>query len=443
VTVPGAPARGAVADASSRAGDGGSRSEERPRPPRILAFAYACEPGHGSEPGAGWTWARMLATAGEVTVVTRANNRRAIEAAVPATPERDSMRFVYVDLPPWARTWKRGQRGVRLYYLLWQLAAVRRARRELRDDPFDLVWHLTLANAWLGSLAPLAGAPFVFGPVGGGVGFPWSQLPWRRPRVVAFETARAAGRLAGRHVNPLLRLAGRRADTILVQNEETRRWLPARVRARTVVFPNPVVDSSAPAHPRRDGPPTALFAARLAFWKGADLAVRALAHAPDWTLVVCGRGDEEARLRELAEQVGVAGRVRFDGWLGRDELLERMRCDADVFLFPSRREEAGWVVAEAIAEGLPVVCLDRGGPPSLAGAAATVVPLARSSEATAAGLGAALASSSVPPEAAVRDRARELTFEAQAARVRALVAAIVATPVRSSLARGGSDGGAG
>jgi hypothetical protein len=45
---------------------------------RILAFAYACEPGRGSEPGAGWSWARMLAGIGETWVVTRANNRPAV-----------------------------------------------------------------------------------------------------------------------------------------------------------------------------------------------------------------------------------------------------------------------------------------------------------------------------------------------------------------------------
>ena len=40
---------------------------------------------------------------------------------------------------------------------------------------------------------------------------------------------------------------------------------------------------------------------------------------------------------------------------------------ADVFLFPSLREEAGAVIAEARAVGLPIVCLARGGPPLLAG----------------------------------------------------------------------------
>ena len=59
-----------------------------------------------------------------------------------------NVRFVYVDLPPAIRRWKRGQRGVRLYYLLWQRAALQQARRLHCESRFDLVWHLTFANAW-------------------------------------------------------------------------------------------------------------------------------------------------------------------------------------------------------------------------------------------------------------------------------------------------------
>ena len=49
---------------------------------KILVSAYACEPGKGSEPGAGWLWARAAARRHEVWVLTRANNREAIEAAL-------------------------------------------------------------------------------------------------------------------------------------------------------------------------------------------------------------------------------------------------------------------------------------------------------------------------------------------------------------------------
>ena len=46
-----------------------------------------------------------------------------------------------------------------------------------------------------------------------------------------------------------------------------------------------------------------------------------------------------------------------------------MRQDASVFLFPSVHDDAPWVVAEAAAQGLPVVCIQRGGPPLLQGSA--------------------------------------------------------------------------
>src|SRR4029453_14137733 len=47
------------------------------------------------------------------------------------------------DLPPGVLFWKRGGRGARLYYLLWQAAALRRAQKLSRQVSFDLHWHLT------------------------------------------------------------------------------------------------------------------------------------------------------------------------------------------------------------------------------------------------------------------------------------------------------------
>src|ERR1700683_2444848 len=86
---------------------------------RVLLSAYACEPGRGSEPGVGWNWIRELAKFDEVWVMTRSNNREPIERALTAEPI-DGAQFVYYDLPRWLRFWKKRQRGIRLYYYLWQ-----------------------------------------------------------------------------------------------------------------------------------------------------------------------------------------------------------------------------------------------------------------------------------------------------------------------------------
>jgi glycosyltransferase involved in cell wall biosynthesis len=366
---------------------------------RIVAMAYACEPGKGSEPGAGWAWARMLAGLGETWVITRANNREAIEAEYDQVPERDRLHFVYVDLPAWARSWKRGLRGVRLYYLLWQAAAVRKARSLDRTLGFDLAWHLTLANAWLGSLGPLIGRPFIYGPVGGGARTPSPLLPVLGVRGIAYEAVRDVARFLGRYVNPLARMAWHRAALILVQNPDTLRWLPLRHQAKAEVFPNVVVDEGPPsprsAHGR--GSPTALFAGRFLAWKGGALAIRTIERLPGWRLIMIGSGPDETRLRRMAARAGLSDRVVFVPPVPREELLRRMREEADVFLFPSIHDEAGWVVAEAGACGLPVVCLDVGGPPLLGGRAVAPSTPERTASALATEAKASVATSSPAP----------------------------------------------
>ena len=332
---------------------------------KILAFAYACEPDRGSEPGAGWAWARMLAGIGETWVITRADYRAAIEAEMERTPERDRLKFVYVELPEKYRRWQRDLRGLRIYYLLWQLAALKTARRIARSESFDLTWHLTWASAWIGTLSAYAGRPFIYGPVGGCVGTIPRLLPHFGLRGAVYEILRGASHAAGRYLNPLARASWRKADLILVQNDETRAWLPARHRDKARIFPNAVVREEITPARARPGPPTILYAGRLEGFKGVYFVLRALKMLPAWRLIVCGSGSDEARLRRLASRFGVADRIEWFGWLPREELLRMMRSRAHVLMLPSIHEEAGAVILEAMAAGLPVVAFDRGGPPLL------------------------------------------------------------------------------
>jgi glycosyltransferase involved in cell wall biosynthesis len=361
-------------------GTHGRRSQVDLRGMRVLAFAYACEPGKGSEPGAGWMWARILAGLGETWVITRRDYAAAIEAALGSTPERDNLRFVYVELPERLRGWQRGLHGLRSYYLLWQILALLEAGRLRRTLDFDVVWHLTWATAWFGSFAAFAGRPFVFGPVGGCVRAPWRLVPSLGWRGALHEGARILAMGGGRFLNPLSRLSWRRADLIFAQNVETRGWFPRSHRDKTRVFPNSVIPEgigSAGTSAARTGAPTALFAGRLEPWKGVFLCLHTLALLPEWRLVVCGTGSDHGRMQQLAARLRVADRVEWLGWVSRDEVLRQMG-DADVFLFPSLHEDAGMVIAEASAMGLPPVCLDRGGPVLLTDASGVCVSAAGS-----------------------------------------------------------------
>ena len=97
-----------------------------------------------------------------------------------------------------------------------------------------------------------------------------------------------------------------------------------------------------------------------------------------------------------------------------------MATAADVLLFPSLREEAGWVVVEALAAGIPVICLDRGGPPVLAGNAALTAPVDDDPHAVASSL-ARLLEGALPSEEQVRARARHFSTAGTVARLRELL----------------------
>jgi glycosyltransferase involved in cell wall biosynthesis len=114
---------------------------------------------------------------------------------------------------------------------------------------------------------------------------------------------------------------------------------------------------------RDDGRIRVLYAGRLTKEKGVELLaesyLRASERDPRLHLVLAGGGPEEDLLR-----VRLGERATFLGWLGREELADAY-ADADLFLFCSRTDTYGQVIAEAQASGLPVVAVAEGGPLSL------------------------------------------------------------------------------
>ncbi|HXB63787.1 MAG TPA: glycosyltransferase family 1 protein [Solirubrobacteraceae bacterium] len=77
----------------------------------------------------------------------------------------------------------------------------------------------------------------------------------------------------------------------------------------------------------------------------------------------------ETELRALAAELEVDGDVRFEGWLGEEE-MEGLWALADAFVYPSLYEGFGLPVLEAMARGVPVACADTSSLPEVAGDAA-------------------------------------------------------------------------
>ena len=125
-----------------------------------------------------------------------------------------------------------------------------------------------------------------------------------------------------------------------------------------------------------------LFVGRFDRQKGLDILVRAFDRArrvrPELRLHVVG-----AAVRGDCQPIELPPGIKLAGWIGGDR-IDDWYASADALIVPSRWEAFGLVVPEALRNGTPVLCSDRGALPSLVtpGTTGEVFPLDEESLAT-------------------------------------------------------------
>jgi glycosyltransferase involved in cell wall biosynthesis len=115
-----------------------------------------------------------------------------------------------------------------------------------------------------------------------------------------------------------------------------------------------------------DGARVVVSVSRLVLKNGIDRLLRAfpavLAAVPDAALLLVGDGEDRATLERIAQEQGIAPRVRFAGAVAHDHIGDYLRL-ADVFARPSLSEGLGTAFLEAMACGVPIVGTRTGGIP--------------------------------------------------------------------------------
>ncbi len=238
--------------------------------------------------------------------------------------------------------------GVEVWYFpvrwprrLYISPALGRAARQILHG-FDLL-HLHSVFLWPTSAAARAaeraGVPYVVSPRGMLV----PNLIARRGR----WRKRAWMLLAERRT--LARAAALHATSALEADEAARLGLRL---PPVFTVPNGVDVPQGSGEPRE---PFLLFLGRVSWKKGLDRLIPALARCPGVELRIAGNDEEGLRpeLERLAGEAGVAGRVAFLGPVAGEEKAALLRRAA-VLVLPSRSENFGNAVLEAMAAGCPV-----------------------------------------------------------------------------------------
>jgi glycosyltransferase involved in cell wall biosynthesis len=331
---------------------------------RVLMSALACEPGRGSELEVGFRAMLAAARRHEVWVLTNADGIPSIATAIAGTQEAARIHLEGIEFGLDERAFSRlTAASFQWYYDRWQRRAAARALELDRQVDFDVVHHVTLASYWTRAAAAIVDKPLVWGPVGGGVETPWRLIPELGLRGLGEDLGRLMIRRPMGRIGPA-RIPQRQAGVVFAQNKATADRL--RSRGDLVILSNATVIDLGNIRPSGPRNKDIYLVGRLVPWKAPILAVRTMRYVrdEDCMLRICGDGPERRRLERAARRWGVRDRVSFDGWFPRDVLLERI-ASAGALIHPALHEEAGLCVAEALAIGTPVVCLDRGGPPAI------------------------------------------------------------------------------
>ena len=334
--------------------------------PKIFVSAYACEPGLGSEIGVGWHWVLEMSKHFELWVLTRESNRHSIEPWIAEHPEFACIHFLYFDLPKWARFWKKGMRGVRTYYNLWQYFTNSIVKRTMRENGIKVFHHLTYGNVLWKVSSYGSRQFFVWGPVGGLETIPaeYSSHYARKSRLIEWVRRAAIKTLP---LNFGFRKRCRKANLILCKTEITRDLIPAKHRNKAMLFTDVAVEKRpivAETNSKVDDTIEFVTVGRLDAWRGFDLVIESFARLAkeksNVHLTIVGKGADKERLQQLAKVLNVNEKITFTGKVSMEEYY-RLLAAADVVVNASLKEGAVTVSFDSMSMGKPLICLDTTG----------------------------------------------------------------------------------
>jgi glycosyltransferase involved in cell wall biosynthesis len=346
---------------------------------KILLVIEQCNPDWPSVPLVGYQFFKALNNLAEVTLVTHGRNQAALEQQ-----SIHPKNIVYIHESRLAQTYYQavparipgGMANWPLYHVLtypiyaeFNAQVYTRYQEAVRRGDYDIVHVMTpmMPRYPVKLIQACRKAPFLLGPVNGGIPFPKGFQHIANQEFAYFNFFRALGRW----LIPGYRQTYRSADQILAGSTYTRDWIQQAFGIEgdriSLLYENGLEASffaSAPRTLQADAL-RLLFVGRLVPYKAADMVIEAIVQLPPADrarvrLTIVGEGPQRQTLEQQVSERSLEAQVNFAGWVPQAQTRDYYQ-NADVFCFPSIREFGGAVVLEAMASGLPCIVADYGG----------------------------------------------------------------------------------
>lgn len=336
----------------------------------LLVSAYACRPDMGSEPAVGWNWVLEYSKLCNLVVLTNFTNEPYIKAYLAKhDSELKTVRFVYVKpkmkVDIWYKEWERLER---FYYMCWQYTALKIAKKICSKEKFDYVQHITYVSYIMPTYMYKLNVPFIYGPVSGGETVPSIiRYPFNgKERIV--ESIRKCMQLIAKSSFNLKRCC-KNAKIIITVTDESKKMLPEMYQEKAMVLQAIGLNKKAILDKEKDFKnyqPHFLMVGRMLSWKGFHIGLTAFVKAlkdgvqAELTILGSGNANMKESLKNLAGKY-LDEQIHFIDSVNYDKMAE-FYDEHDVLLNCSLRDSGCLVVMEAMGRGLPVICIDTGGP---------------------------------------------------------------------------------
>lgn len=332
---------------------------------KILISGYNCSPYRGSECAVGWNSALTAAEFGhEVTVITNCLYREEIEKFYKENTNCPIIHFMYIKIP--AILDIKGYVGELIQYRYFQNKVIETANSVLNTMTFDYIQHTSWASLIQKNMLYKLNIPLVIGPVGGGEETPSVLMSNYSMRNKIKESIRKIAIFQALHSKWFKEMCSK-SIVMFATTDETYKYIPEKFRYKTYVkqciginYEDIPIESIV----KNNKPFRVLMVGRLIYWKGFDLGIRAIKQLLDKgfeiELHIIGTGKERERLETMSGK-WLNERIFFHGNISYKN-VQQLYMNSNALINTSLHDSGCMVVLEAMANGLPVICIDTGGP---------------------------------------------------------------------------------
>jgi glycosyltransferase involved in cell wall biosynthesis len=339
----------------------------------VLINAYAVSPNHGSEPGVGWKLVVELAKYCTVYVVTEAEFKNEILAAISNLPQKNNIHFYFNDIGENVRKicWNQGDYRFYYYYRNWQKRTYEIAIEIISCHKIDIIYQLNMIGfREPGYLWKIKEIPFIWGPIGGFVFIKLSFLFSLGFKNFFFYSLKNVVNFLQATFHPRVRKAIFHSKLLFAASMESKFSIKKFYKRDSILLNETGCNLNSLQIPvdmyKSKADFNILWVGRFIPTKMLNMALEVvsnLVHLKNFKLHIVGSGNNsivDKYYQDLAINLGINQKCIWYGNISHTR-VQGLMSNSDILLFTSIVEGTSHVVLESIANNLPIVCFDTCG----------------------------------------------------------------------------------